>query len=161
MQIFFVPSEKMSLHDENVALKTTNSELTAAIANRDQRIRELTVPEVQALGWNEIEDGYAMRAGRDAEQRDFLRRYVDKEVDWEITLRSQFSPGDWSFSYKKDGSRLDSAALFAARFVEGSPASSLKSGDRIKVHGKLTMFGSERLQIEAATYEFLSPAGSK
>jgi hypothetical protein len=157
MQIYFVPSEKLALHDENAELKRTNKDLAEGIAIRNERIRQLTVPEPQPLTWHEIEDGYAKRAGRGAEQESFAKRYVDKEVDWEIILEQKLSGTGWGFYYSEKGSRFSPNALFKVQFVTDSPASSLKRGDKIEVRGKLAMFDETQLEIDEATYEFLAP----
>jgi hypothetical protein len=158
MQIYFVPSEKLSLHDENVELKKANNELSTAIADRDEKIQQLTVPTPQALSWHEIEDGFAKRSGRNAEQNNFIREYVAKEIEWEISLQFQYSVGGWSFLYFENGSLFRPAALFGAQFVKDSPVSSLKPGDRIKARGKLATFGEDQLKITEATYDFIAPA---
>jgi hypothetical protein len=157
MQAYYVPSQVLSLHDDNVELKKTNRGLIDGIATKDQKIRDLTIPEPQPLSWHEIEEGFAKRAGRGAEQVRFSQEYVGKEVDWEVSLASPLSRG-WSFYYSENDSSYNPQALFGARFVAGSPAKDLKPGDRIKVHGTLAIFSGAELEIRETTYQFLAPA---
>ncbi len=150
----YVPSELKVLRNQLTECETSKLEAEGKIPIPPNDPNELSLTPVQ------VTDEFSAREGRDAEQASFVKSLIGKNINWDVQVDSVDKDLGY-LHFKLPGRARRSEPVTMAVFVGDTAkrAMSLKSGDIIRLHGKLSLISNRQVDVDSAEFEFL-PTGT-